>query len=42
MEFQTLQGFTNQENNSLKKENRAGAAGLSQAGPSPAACPDPA
>jgi hypothetical protein len=25
-----------------KKKNRAGAAGLSQAGPIPAACPDPA
>jgi hypothetical protein len=42
MEFQTLQGFTNQQNNSLKKKNQAGAAGLSQAGPSPAAYPDPA
>jgi hypothetical protein len=42
MEFQTLQGFTNQQNNSLKKENRAENAGLSQASPSPAACPDPA
>jgi hypothetical protein len=42
MEFQTLQAFTNQENNSLKKKNQAGAAGLSQAGPNPVACPDPA
>jgi hypothetical protein len=40
MDFQTLQGFTNKQNNLLRKKSWAGAAGLSQAGPGPAACPD--